>query len=152
MTDFPLHGGCSCGSVRFELLGAPLSVQHCHCETCRKLTGTFFASGAVVRKADVKIGGAENLTGYRSSPSFERLFCRVCGGQLFSYEDSEDEVMYLSVAAIDGGKYPGHPPGSESHIYAGSKAEWETIGGGLPQYEKSAPGEIITKQQRSEGY
>ena len=151
MIDYPLIGGCCCGAVRFVLRAPPLSVQHCHCETCRKTTGTFFKSGAVVRKADVQISGNENVTGYRASPSFERCFCRICGGHVYSYEDSVTVFMYLSVAAIDGGKHPGHPPGSESHIYVGSKAEWEVIGDGHPQHLKTSPDEIVTEQQRREG-
>lgn len=146
-----MEGGCHCGAVRFELLAPPLSIQHCHCEICRKMTGTFFQSGAVVRKADVRLSGTANVTGYRASPSFERCFCRTCGGKVYAYEDSEADLMYLSVAAIDGGVHPGHPPGSECHIYVGSKAEWETIGDGLPQYPKASPDEILTEQQRREG-
>ena len=39
MTDFPLSGGCHCGAVRYVMHAPPLSVQHCHCEICRKTGG-----------------------------------------------------------------------------------------------------------------
>ena len=58
--------------------------------------------------------------------------------------------MYFSPATIDGGLHPGHPPDKESHIYVGSKAEWERLADDLPKYEKSSPDEIITAIQRAE--
>jgi hypothetical protein len=68
---------------------------------------------------------------------------------LFSYEDSEPKLMYLFPGTLDGGVHPGHPAGKEAHIYVGSKAEWDQIGGDLPTYETSCPDEIITDLQRS---
>lgn len=148
---FPLAGGCHCGAVRYDLLGPALSLQHCHCSRCRKLTGTFMASGAVIRRADLRIRGAENLTSYRSSPSFEGLFCRICSSGLFCYEDSEPTLMYLMPGTLDDGAHPGHPPGTECHIYTTSKAPWEEIAGSLPQYPTVSPHEIITGVQRLRG-
>jgi hypothetical protein len=148
---YPLPGGCHCGAVRYDLLAPAISVQHCHCSRCRKATGTFMASGAVVRKADLRIRGAENLTRYRSTASFEGQFCRICGSGLFYQEDSEPELMYFSPGSLDGGAHPGHPSGRECHIYTGSKAPWETIGGPLPQYDTVSPDEIITAVQRQRG-
>lgn len=148
MSRFPLKGGCFCGAVRFELLAPALSLQHCHCGRCRKFTGTFMASGAVVRKADLKITGEENLTHFRSSPSFDGCFCNICGSHLFAYEDSEPNLMYLSPGSLDDGAHPGHPTDKECHIYVRSKVPWETISDGLPQYETASPDEIITETQR----
>lgn len=148
MAVYPMEGGCFCGTVRYTLHNAPLSVQHCHCEICRKVSGEFCSSGAVVRRSDIGIAGQENLVGFRTSKSFERQFCRTCGGRLFSYEDSEPQIMYFHPATLDGGKHPGHPPGSESHAYIRSKAEWEVIGDGLPQYSAASPDEIITGLQK----
>ncbi len=109
MPTFPLSGGCHCGAVRFELLGPPLSIQHCHCENCRKISGEFTSTGAIIRRSDIRISGAENLKGYRTSPSFERQFCQTCSCYLFAYEDSEQDLLYFAPATIDGGQHPGHP-------------------------------------------
>lgn len=149
MTSFPIEGGCHCRAVRYTQLASALSVQHCHCARCRKLYGQLFASGGVIRRADLRISGADNLAKYRTSSSFENHFCRTCGCHLFAYEDSEPELMYYFPATLDGGKHPGHAASKESHIYAGSKAEWETIAGSLPQYETTSPDEIITGVQKS---
>lgn len=151
MSGFPLKGGCFCEAVRYELLAPALSLQHCHCAICRKLSGTFMASGATIRKVDLQITGEESLTRIRSSPSFERCFCKVCGGHLFAYEDSEPNLMYLEPGSLDDGAHPGHPSDKESHIYVRSKVSWETIGDGLPQFETVSPDEIIAESQRQSG-
>lgn len=151
MADYPMQGGCACGAVRFTLLGPPISIQHCHCENCRKISGEFTSTGAVISRRFLLIEGAENLGGYRTSPSFERQFCRTCSCYLFAYEDSEPDLMYFAPATIDGGRHPGHPPGSESHIYLRSKCEWEQIADDLPKYDAASPDDIVTDLQRREG-
>ncbi len=35
----PSTGGCMCGAVRYEAIGKPLVVGHCHCHSCRRHTG-----------------------------------------------------------------------------------------------------------------
>ncbi len=151
MADYPMQGGCACGAVRFTLLGPPISIQHCHCENCRKISGEFTSTGAVISRRFLLIEGAENLGGYRTSPSFERQFCRTCSCYLFAYEDSEPDLMYFAPATIDGGRHPGHPPGSESHIYLRSKCEWELVADDLPKYDAASPDDIVTDLQRREG-
>ncbi len=148
MTLFPVGGGCLCGAVQFTLLAPVRSVQHCHCSLCRRATGHFFASGAVVRRDDLNIDGSENLTTYFTSPSFGRQFCRTCGCHLFSTEHGDQEFMYLSPATLDGGVHPGHPPEKESHTYVASKAEWDRIPDGIAQFDENSPDEIVTAIQR----
>ena len=43
-----LHGGCSCGKVRFALLSTPLFVHCCHCHYCQRETGSAFAINALI--------------------------------------------------------------------------------------------------------
>lgn len=149
MAQFPLQGGCHCGAVRYTVLGPALSTQHCHCSRCRKLYASLYATGAVIERAKIRITrGEDNLTTYRSSPSFADTFCRTCGCRLFSYEDSEPEVMYYAPATLDAGAHPGHPAERESHIHVGSKAGWERMEASLPRFEEASPDEIITGIQR----
>lgn len=150
MPEFPKMGGCHCGRVRYALLSAALSVQHCHCSQCRKGFATLVAQGAVIRRQDIDISGEEHLTRYRTSPSFEYRFCRTCGSRLFAYEDGETGLMYVMPATLDGGVHPGHPADKECHIHVGSRAEWDVIAPGLPAYDKGSPDEIETEMMRLE--
>lgn len=63
MVDYPMQGGCACGAVRFTLLGPPISIQHCHCENCRKISGELTSTGAVISRQFLLIEGAEKLGG-----------------------------------------------------------------------------------------
>ena len=148
MAGFPAGGGCFCGAVRYKQLAPAMSVQHCHCARCRKFYGMLSAQGAVIRRENIVIESDANLTTFYTSKTFYGQFCKTCGCHLFEYEVSEPTVMYFFPATLDGGRHPGHPAGKECHIYVGSKAEWDNIRDGLPQYETTSPDEIISGIQR----
>lgn len=148
MSEFPKHGGCHCGAVRYTVLAPPLSVQHCHCSQCRRGFATLSAQGPVIPRKDIRITGKAALTRYRTSASFEYRFCATCGSRIFAYEDSEPDLMYFMPATLDGGAHPGHPADKESHIHVGSKAEWEHIADDLPKYDQASPDEIATGMTR----
>jgi hypothetical protein len=150
MAHFPMQGGCLCGAIRYSLLAPALSVQHCHCSLCRRRYGALSMPGAVIARSSLRIARGDDLTSYFRSPGYCTQFCRICGCHLFAYEEGEKSLMYLLPATLDGGRHPGHPAHKECHIYVGSKAEWERISDGLPQYEESSPDEIITEIQRGE--
>ena len=46
-----IRGGCLCGAIRYEGIGEPYNVTHCHCEDCRKSAGAPFATWASFRRA-----------------------------------------------------------------------------------------------------
>ena len=68
------RGGCACGSVRYELRGSPLWVTACHCNACKKRTGSAFGLSLVFD---------QSTTGEFSGPTktFTRTgdFCPSCG-------------------------------------------------------------------------
>jgi Glutathione-dependent formaldehyde-activating enzyme len=42
-----MEGGCTCGQVRYRLIGTPLIVHACHCRWCQRETGTVHALNAL---------------------------------------------------------------------------------------------------------
>src|SRR6516225_2297373 len=78
-----LRGSCLCGGVKYEITGPLLRLLNCHCSRCRKQHGAAFRSRARVNISDFKwVHGEELVTYYRSSPEFQRGFCRVCGSPI----------------------------------------------------------------------
>ena len=137
MTDFPVSGGCVCGSVRYTVSGAADFVVHCHCSLCRRTYAGLVATGASIEKKHLKIDkGENNLSTYPSPSNARRQFCRTCGCSLFYYLDDTPEIMYYYPATLDRGVHPGHPDEEEYHAYVGSKASWENFDDDLPKFSE----------------
>jgi len=50
-------GGCLCGAVRYRCDGEPMMAGHCHCEDCRRTSGTGHASLMAVPEASLALTG-----------------------------------------------------------------------------------------------
>ncbi len=75
-------GGCLCGAVRFSAQDVPETYGACHCEMCRRWTGSALL-GVTVPRAGVRWEGAENIAVIQSSSWAERAFCARCGSGLY---------------------------------------------------------------------
>ena len=67
------QGGCSCGSVRFELDGQPLWVLACHCNACKKRTGSAYGVSVMVEDKNVKHFTGDTRTFTRSGDSGNKV-------------------------------------------------------------------------------
>ena len=48
-------GGCACGSIRYQLLDKPMFVHCCHCDNCRRLTGSAFVLNAIIETQTINL-------------------------------------------------------------------------------------------------
>jgi len=77
-------GSCLCGAVRFEVAGEFEQFYLCHCEYCRKDTGSAHAANLFSSRATLRwMSGEEevrqfDLPGTRHS----KAFCSTCGSAL----------------------------------------------------------------------
>ena len=92
-------GGCLCGAVRYEALGALRAVVVCHCRMCRKAHGHIGAYTASARDA-LRLVEARGLKWYRSSAQARRGFCSECGATLFWEGDGRD-TMSIAAGTLD---------------------------------------------------
>jgi hypothetical protein len=77
----PLEGGCSCGAVRFSLK-RPLFVLACHCNPCKKRTGSAYGiSVAVYDEAVERFEGVTTIFSRLgdSGKKVDYEFCPSCG-------------------------------------------------------------------------
>jgi hypothetical protein len=126
-----LTGGCLCGRVRYSIASPLKAARSCHCSRCRKAF-----SGAGSAYAEIEVGsfswlsGEENLTRYESAAGWGLAFCRTCGTTLCGVHG--DQVHGVTLGSVDG------DPGVEieMHIFVGSKAPWDHIGGDAPQFDE----------------
>ncbi len=62
-----------------------------------------------------------------------RWFCSECGSPLISSRDAQPELYRLRIGTLD---TPLDQKKPTMHIFAASKAEWESICDDLPQYDE----------------
>ncbi len=131
-----ISGHCECGRVRFEIDGDINDFSHCHCSQCRRLHGAAYATFAGVSRHEFRYSsGEDDVSVYASSATHDRVFCSVCGSNIFVALDSEPDTLYVSMGAIEGD--PPRPTGY--HIFVGSKAPWHEILDDLKQYNEEPP-------------
>lgn len=98
-----LTGHCHCGEVNFSVEGEPLRMAQCHCNACRRSTGTGHNVQAFFKRDQVTING-ETRTHESTADSGNkrtRYFCPTCGSRLFSVNEKFPEVIGIAAGVFD---------------------------------------------------
>jgi hypothetical protein len=112
-------GHCLCGAIRFKAHGEPLSTNFCHCESCRRHTGSVAASFVTFPKHAVDWSGGERAR-HRSSPSVSRSFCDSCGSPLtYEYDDFATQIDLYLGAFDDPARFP-----PQKHVHCRERISW----------------------------
>ena len=131
-----IRGSCLCGEIRYELTREPMWAHHCHCQRCRKIRGSAFASNLFVPLEAIHYSqGEEHLQTYKlpEAERFTHVFCKICGSSL-PFRNEVRGVVVVPMGSLDDD--PGYPP--RAHIFVDSKAPWFTITDSLPQHPEAA--------------
>lgn len=88
-------GRCMCGAVSFAATEVPDHFGACHCEMCRRWTGSALL-GLTVPEASVTWNGENNIERLQSSGWAERAWCRKCGSALY-YHVTTDGPMSANI-------------------------------------------------------
>ncbi len=131
-----IRGSCLCGAVRFQYARAVTQVGMCHCSKCRKVSGTASNAVIVVPEADLEwLAGRELLHEFALPDGWGATRCRTCGSPA-PRKIPGAAAYWVPAGALDDD--PGL--GIGGHIWVGSKAAWEVIPEGPPQFEEGLPG------------
>lgn len=122
-------GSCLCGAVKYEVHGPLRPVVACHCEQCRKQTGTYMSATAA-QDGDLTITEDRGLKWFRSSGTAARGFCKDCGSVLFWKGDGRDYTA-ITAGSLDGAS----GLKLEGHIFCESAGDYYEIAGG--QYRRA---------------
>lgn len=85
MTGTPIDersGGCMCGAVRFTARLERETFGACHCEMCRRWTGSALL-GITVPTGNLRWQGEDRIASRQTSAWAMRAWCRDCGSALF---------------------------------------------------------------------
>jgi len=115
-------GSCLCGTVRFEIEGDFESFYLCHCEYCRKDTGSAHAANLFSTKDQIKwVSGQENIRTFQlPKTKHMKSFCSICGSALPSLQ-MEWNLLVVPAGSLDSdvGMRP------TAHIFCSSRASWD---------------------------
>ncbi|MCX7059542.1 MAG: GFA family protein [Gammaproteobacteria bacterium] len=125
-------GSCLCGTIRYQFDQPVSRIGLCHCQMCRKASGTAFAANAPVPRSEFRLlAGAEALKAYASSPGKQRWFCSNCGSPVYSESARYPDLVRIRLGSLDApaGRLPDY------HYLLSAKADWDTSGDdGLPRF------------------
>jgi hypothetical protein len=79
------EASCFCGAVQFEVVGEPIAMGYCHCESCRHWSAGPVNAFTLWKPEALKVTrGAAEIGTYNKTPITYRKWCTRCGGHLFS--------------------------------------------------------------------
>ena len=129
MAKIKLEGSCLCGDVEYEI-NADTDKQlsrfvHCHCQRCRKASGTGHTSLIIFEHCSLQWKKGEVLLGRYKVPEAERFstcFCKNCGSALPRY-DTETGRAVIPAGSLD------HEPAlkPQARIFWDSRAQWSCV-------------------------
>ncbi len=116
-----LEGGCSCGSVRYRLLAAPLFVHCCHCSQCQRQTGSAFVINALIEQTNVEVTGRPEPVSMptESGRPHDIYRCATCRIAVWS-DYGRVGFRFVRVGTLD----QPHALVPDVHIYVRSKVPW----------------------------
>lgn len=99
-----IHGRCLCGHVVYEYTGSVGPANYCHCEDCRRCTGSAFNVGVRFEVAEFRItaGSPKGFTKRgESGNALTRHFCPACGSPIFTSSPRHPEWVYVKAGSLD---------------------------------------------------
>ncbi|NOQ15117.1 MAG: Gfa-like protein [Methyloprofundus sp.] len=130
-------GGCLCGKVQYTISAAPRVMSQCHCDDCRKSTGTGHASNAFFKQEDVHIKGETShyASLAESGATITRYFCPICGSLLFGTLSGIKNVIAVAVGSVDDSSW--FKP--SVIVYSKRKPHWDFMDESIPAFAEMPP-------------
>lgn len=127
------EGHCHCGQVQFSVEGDPIRMAQCHCNACRRLSGTGHQVQAFFKQEDVTING--EVSSYTSTAdsgnTLTRSFCPKCGSRLFNRNTARQGVIGITMGTFDDGSW--FKP--ETILYTSERYDWDPIDHEIPAFD-----------------
>ena len=126
-------GCCLCGAVQYSVTTEVENFYFCHCEQCRKITGSAFAANILTKPVNVNwISGSENVKrfDYSGLRTFTKVFCSNCGSGL-PFLNEKRSALVIPAGSLD------HEPDIKpaNNIFWDDKAQWYEDGITAPKCE-----------------
>ena len=96
-------GKCLCGRVKYQSYSDPKAIFNCHCNDCRRATGSVFGTNLFVPENTVEIKGNVSSFTHKadSGSTMTKLFCPKCGSLLFGKNSAKPNVMSIRAGTVE---------------------------------------------------
>ena len=131
------QGNCNCGAVAFEIDKENSDIFMCHCSICRRYTGANGVAVIIAKNSQFRwLKGEDQIANWRKPDAqWQAWFCRICGSALPGKND--DAHMFVPAGLLSEGAEESRVA---HHIWVGSKAGWDEIGGSGKQHMEAFKG------------
>jgi len=120
-----ITGGCCCGDITFTVEDNFSNFFFCHCEQCRKLTGSAHASNLFTTTDNINwLSGKEKIKRYDDPErTFSQAFCQNCGSGLPYLTQSGKSLI------VPAGSLNAEPAkGLDAQIFCAEQTQWHKTG------------------------
>lgn len=126
-------GSCLCEAVRFEVEGDFEQFYLCHCEYCRKDTGSAHAANLFSSTARLKwLSGADQARVFNlPSTRHRHCFCSTCGSALPDVQ-MNGQLLKVPAGSLDSPVLI-RP---NAHLFFSSRANWDDALEKIPTVER----------------
>ncbi len=96
-------GSCLCDAVHYEVETTAKNFYFCHCQQCRKLTGSAHAANILTEPADVAwLRGEMKIKRYDAPAGreFTHVFCSECGSGL-PFLNASGSTLFIPAGSLD---------------------------------------------------
>jgi len=124
-------GSCLCGQVQYSVTTEIEDFYLCHCQQCRKITGSAFASNILTKPVNVLwVSGIEKVKrfDYPGTRTFTKVFCTECGSGL-PYLNEKGSALVIPAGSLN--DEPVLKP--TNNIFWDDRAQWYEAGIEAPQ-------------------
>ena len=96
-------GSCLCGSVNYKSNTDPLVIQNCHCDQCRKATGSVYLTNLFIKEENFEITGEVNNYTHLSDAgnNMTKYFCPNCGSQVFGKNSGRPGIITIRAGTVN---------------------------------------------------
>ena len=98
------EASCLCGGIKLSYSGVIGPANYCHCEDCRRITGSAFNIGVRVGRKNLKLNATSELKVYASigaKGEIQRCFCGTCGSPIYTLHPSKPEFAWVKAGIIN---------------------------------------------------
>ncbi len=128
------EGHCHCEAIKYVVEGDPVRRAECHCNACRRLTGTGHNVQSFFKEEQLTVTGeVQNYQSISDSGNtMTRSFCPNCGSRLFSRGTGRPGVVGISMGSFNDASW--YKP--EVILFNSERYAWDHIDPDIETHDK----------------